>query len=142
MYTQLNKTILSFKSNYKSFKNSINNLKNLGLTNEEINKNIEILIKNMNNNDIFNILNKIIKVVEVKTELINLMPVLFPFINNEIEALKANVEVFLIQIKQSEQECKKCIEECFKHKHSFKKRNHYFLCSTTIRKIEEIIYSN
>lgn len=67
---------------------------------------------------------------------------LSPFLGNELEMFKSSVNELILKIRYNQNVIEKCTKKCWSHKKKFKKTNNYFLCSTSIKEIEKIIYEN
>lgn len=142
-YISLNKIIGTFKDNYFSFKTIIEELKSLGLSEQQINNKIKVLItffdySNQINSEIIADLSNNNKeigwLLQVLAECLN------PLINNQIEYLKNSIENLRKEIERVKEVFNECLKECSTHKHLTDKK--LFLCWSSIRKIKNVIYSN
>ncbi|WP_342276165.1 hypothetical protein [Spiroplasma endosymbiont of Nebria brevicollis] len=120
-YRTFNKNFLNFKDLYINFKDAINKIKRLGLEDNETNQLIEAIIstyidkKSLDNN--FKDLNN-----EIKSAVTQLSEFIIPFINNEFEMLKENVEGIIIKIEKEIALFNVQMLYCYEHKHSFRKK--------------------
>ncbi|MDQ7983232.1 MAG: hypothetical protein REH79_03415 [Spiroplasma sp.] len=131
VYKNLNIFIKIYKENLNKINKCVKKAKNLGASDQEINNIVKLLIEiNIDKKDLNTILSKYPN--NFKKIIVDLNEFLPPFINNDIEVLKQNLDFLFNKVNEKKFFCVESIKVCQNHTHYLP------LCWITIKKFEWI----